>query len=82
MKKLLRLLFVVSMLSVLVVTAVQAETGSVPGGGWWSGEMVQNVGTGDATVVVTAYGSGSQYFTQQEILPPFEAINFLPNDFI
>ena len=81
MKKLLRLLFVVSMLSVLVVTAVQAETGSVPGGGWWSGEMVQNVGTGDATVVVTAYGSGSQYFTQQEILPPFEAINFLPNDF-
>jgi hypothetical protein len=81
MKKLHGLLFIVSMLSVLVVSAVQAETGSVPGGGWWSGEMVQNVGTGDATVVVTAYGAGSEYATSHVILAPFAATNFLPSDF-
>jgi hypothetical protein len=81
MKKLLRLLFVVSILSVLVVTVVQAETSSVPGGGWWSGEIVQNVGTGDATVVVTAYGSGNQYATLDYLLAPNEAKIFAPADF-
>jgi hypothetical protein len=81
MKKTLRMLFVISMLSALVVTAVHAETGSVPGGGWWTGEMVQNVGTGNATVVVTAYGGGNQYATTNVTLAPQEAKNFTPSDF-
>lgn len=81
MKRLLRLLFVVSMLSVLVVSVVHAETGSVPGGGWWTGEMVQNVGSGNATVVVTAYGGGTEYATTNVSLASFEATNFLPDSF-
>lgn len=81
MKKLLRLLFIVSIMSILIVTTVQAETGSVPGGGWWSGEQVQNVGSGNATVVVTAYGGGGQYATTNVLLAPNEAKTFAPADF-
>ena len=43
----------------MTVTAVLAETTSLPGSGWWSGEQVQNVGTTNADIYITAYDSQS-----------------------
>jgi hypothetical protein len=74
---------VVSVMLVLVLGAASvayAAESSIPGGGWWSGEMIQNVGTGDATVIVSAYGTGGTY-TAQATLAQNAAKNFTPSDF-
>ncbi len=48
----------VTLVTMLVVGMVAAQSG-IPGSGWWSGEQVQNVGTATANLVVTAYDRNS-----------------------
>jgi hypothetical protein len=64
-----------------VVSVVYAEEDSIPGSGWWSGEMIQNVGTDTASVIVTAYGSGGSTYTASDSLAVDAARNFTPSDF-
>lgn len=82
MKKIVRVTGVALIVAIAVVSVVSAEVGSIPGGGWWSGEMVQNVGTEQANVIITAYDGGSDYATVSTQLDPSEAKNFTPGDFI
>jgi len=72
---------VVGILALLLVSAVAAQS-NLPGGGWWSGEQVQNVGTGDATILVTAYDKNSQTTYQtQAVVAAGAAKTFVPSDF-
>lgn len=54
----------------------------IPGGGWWSGEQVQNVGNDTAHLVVTAYDADSSatYVATYDV-GVGSAYNFLPSDF-
>jgi hypothetical protein len=70
--------FVIALLLVAATSAL-AQTG-LPGSGWWSGETIQNVGSGDATIQVTAFGGGSSY-TSSKIVAPGAFTNFVPGDF-
>jgi len=72
------------LLALVVVGAVGAQSAaSVPGGGWWSGEMIQNVGPANAALVVTAYdASSSATYEVSDTLTPSEARNFIPSDFV
>ena len=80
MKKLVRIVGVVVVIA-LALASVTSAQGGIPGSGWWSGEMVQNVGTDDAHVVVTAYGAGEEYATVETIIGVGGANNFVPGDF-
>jgi hypothetical protein len=53
---------------------------SLPGGGWWTGFQVANVGTGNATVVVTLYDaqSSSTYQSVSKIIAPNASYTFSP----
>ena len=70
-------------LALVLVGAVGAQSASsVPGGGWWSGEMIQNVSSSSATLIVTAYDAGSSStYDATDTLAPNEARNFIPSDF-
>jgi hypothetical protein len=66
--------------ALLLASVVYADVADVPGGGWWSGEMVQNVSTETANIVVTAYGDGATYSADSS-LAPGAAENFTPGSF-
>lgn len=68
----------------LLIAGVASAQSNLPGSGWWSGEQIQNVGTGDANIVVTAYdSSSSSTYTASPDSPlaPGEAFTFTPSDF-
>lgn len=58
-----------------------AQTG-LPGGGWWSGETIQNIGTSAASVILTAYDSASSntYTASANIAAGDKAV-FTPSNF-
>jgi hypothetical protein len=65
----------------VAVASVASAQGGIPGSGWWSGEMVQNVGADTANVIVTAYGGGSEYATIETQIEVDAANNFTPDAF-
>jgi hypothetical protein len=77
MKKVGVLLLLVALL--VLPTAALAD---LPGGGWWSGEQIQNVGDDVAHVVVTSYdASSSATYTANYDIPVGGAHTFLPSEF-
>lgn len=79
MKK-VRILALVAVVTLLLANLASAQgISTLPGGGWWSGEQVQNVGNADATVNITAYDkdSGTSY-SADETIGPGEAFTFTP----
>lgn len=77
---------IVVLLSVFLVAAIFVvgviAQGSLPGGGWWSGEQIQNVGNGPATINVTAYDSSSgATYAANSTLDAAKAITFVPSSF-
>lgn len=57
---------------------------TLPGQGWWTGQQIQNIGTGNATIVSTAYDStnpGTTYMAQAGPIAPGASANFLPDSF-
>jgi hypothetical protein len=81
MKKVISLFTVLVTTMVLLVSVASAQS-NLPGGGWWSGEQVQNVGTADATVIVTAYDkSSTNTYTAQQTIAPGAAYTFVPDSF-
>ncbi|GAB4533078.1 MAG: hypothetical protein Fur0018_22120 [Anaerolineales bacterium] len=79
MKKFFISLALVLIVALVAGAALAAGTG-LPGSGWWSGEQIQNVGTGTATISVTAYEGTSTYSASQSVAPG-SAYTFTPNDF-
>ena len=78
MKKRLLVIFTASLLLLAVATSIGA---SIQGSGWWIGATMQNVGTSDATVVLTAYDSqsSSTYSLSPAPLAPGASFTVLPN---
>ena len=79
------LLVVLLSLTVILALPLGAFAGVnpvLPGGGWWTGSRIQNVGTSTATVDMTAYDSASSstYTASKSILAGGGA-TFLPADF-
>lgn len=63
----------------LLVTGLASAQGSLPGGGWWSGEQVQNVGLSAASINITAYDSNSSATYQEtKSVDPGKAYTFTP----
>jgi hypothetical protein len=80
MKKLIGAVVVVLFLSVAIV-AVVAASGGPAGGGFYTGQTIQNVGTAVANVVVTAYDSASTAtFSRNYTVPVGSSITFFSGD--
>ena len=73
----------VLVLALLLVTVgiVSAQSGNLPGSGWWSGQQIQNVGTANASVLFTAYDDqGNDYSCgDAKSAAPGQSVNFLTN---
>lgn len=70
----------VALLLVLASSAL-AQSG-LPGSGWWSAEIIMNVGTDPATIQVTAYDKDSPAtYTASQPVNPGAYYNFIPNSF-
>ncbi len=77
-----RVFSLVALLTLIVTSMVMAAPQDLPGGGWWSGEQVQNVGDAAGTVSVTAYdASSSATFDADASLGAGASKTFLPSDF-
>ena len=78
MKKISMILGFVLVIALIVAGTVMAD---LPGGGWWSGEQIQNVGTSTATIQITAYSGGATYSGDSRTLDPGASTTYLPDDF-
>ena len=78
MKKLSIIVGSVVIAALVVAGIVMAD---LPGGGWWSGEQIQNVGSSTATIQITAYGGGGNYSGDSRTLDPGASTTYLPADF-
>jgi hypothetical protein len=79
-KKLATSLLVAILIIGMMVGSALAETSALPGSGWWSGEQIQNVGSGDATIDITAYDASNTYSVSDTIAPGASK-TYLPNSF-
>lgn len=63
-KRWISAVFVIASLLITTVVSAQGPSGvqALPGGPWTTGQQLQNVGTGNADIVATAYGrTGGEY---------------------
>lgn len=73
---------VLTLIVVMAVASVAFASGNIPGTGWWSGEQIQNVGTGTGTVTITAYDSATAAtYSADKVIEPGASATFLPSDF-
>jgi hypothetical protein len=71
------LILIVLLLLLATVSLVAAQS-NLPGSGWKSGQQIQNVGTGNAQVVFTAYDkTGADFDCGSKSAPPGGSVNFL-----
>lgn len=82
MRKFLTIGASILVLGLLIAGVASAQTG-LPGSGWWSGEQVQNVGTGTATIQIVAYDSQTtNTYSESKSVAAGSAYTFTPiNDF-
>jgi hypothetical protein len=78
MKKILVLVLALLLVGVGVVSA---QSGNLPGSGWWSGQQIQNVGTQNTSVLFTAYDAQGNDYACGSAKPaaPGQSVNFLTN---
>lgn len=79
-KKLLSIFLLLVLLA--AVSIVAADTDNLPGGGWESGQQVQNVSTSNSAIVVmTPYGTDGTSFTcDDQTLAPGASFTWLPDN--
>ena len=78
----IRISVILTILTALAIVGAVFAQSSPPGSGWWSGEQIQNVGSGSGDITVTAYdSSGTTYATDTTTLTEGESTTFLPDDF-
>lgn len=82
MKKKITLALVLGLLATLALFGGASGQGDLPGSGWWSGEQVQNVSGGTATVDVVVYDSASTAtYSASASLATGASRTFVPSDF-
>lgn len=65
----------------LAFAIASTSSAALPGSGWWQGASFQNVGSGQATVVLTAYDSASSdTYSHQLTIGAGASVTVLPND--
>ena len=76
-----KILVLVLALLLVSVGAVSAQSGNLPGSGWWSGQQIQNVGTASTSVLFTAYDGQGQDFPcgPAKSAGVGQSVNFLTN---
>ncbi len=69
---------VVTALAIMLLTS--SATAALPGGGWWTFYQVQNAGTGNGALTMTAYDSASTatYTSQEFTFAPGAALAYHP----
>jgi hypothetical protein len=74
---------IVSILAiVLLMGTALAAPSDLPGSGWWSGETIQNVGTDQAQIDITAYDSASSNtYSTSDTIDSGANKTYLPNSF-
>jgi hypothetical protein len=80
MKK-MRIFALVAIVTMMVASAASAQgISNLPGGGWWSGEQVQNVGSEAATINIAAYhvSNSSMDVNATVDVDPGKAFTFTP----
>jgi len=83
-RKLLALLTLLFLLSSLVgaASAQEPDIQTLPGGGWITGTQVQNVGSGNATIMMTVYGQATgQWDLSYTDVAAGSSVNFLASSF-
>ena len=76
-----KILVLVLALLLVSVGVVSAQSGNLPGSGWWSGQQIQNVGDASTSVLFTAYDEDGNDFPcgSAKAADPGESVNFLTN---
>lgn len=80
MKK--RIFAILTLMALMSVGLVAAQSGDLPGAGWNTGQQVQNVGSSPASIVLTAYDqSGTDYNcgTNSNVAPG-ASVNYLTSN--
>ena len=74
-----KILVLVLALLLVSVGVVSAQSGNLPGSGWWSGQQIQNVGDASTSVLFTAYDEDGNDFPcgSAKAADPGESGNFL-----
>jgi hypothetical protein len=84
-KRLLLFLPTLLLMLALVVGITSAQGGGLPGSGWYTGHTVANVGSGAATIIVTAYDSASSntysFTNNNQTVPQNGSVTWLPDNF-
>ncbi len=80
MKKISIVIVLLSLLLSGVVLADEGAISELPGSGWWSGESIQNIGTGEASLVGVAYDmdATATYETDPFTIPLGGSITIMP----
>ena len=76
-----KILVLVLALLLVSVGAVSAQSGNLPGSGWWSGQQIQNVGSASTSVLFTAYDEDGNDFPcgPAKSAGVGQSVNFLTN---
>jgi hypothetical protein len=79
----IRKALVAALLLTMVVTGVASgqSISALPGGGWWTSAGIQNVGSGTANVVLTAYpaaAADTTTYSASTTIPQDGSVTFLP----
>jgi len=65
-----------------MATAQEPDIQTLPGSGWITGSQVQNVGSGNATIMMTVYGQSAGDWSQSYTdVSPGSSVNFLASSF-
>jgi hypothetical protein len=67
--------------ALLTITSIAFGQASLPGTGWYSGIVVQNVGSGDASVGIVAHGLDGSEASFSNSVSEGAILNILPTDF-
>lgn len=61
--------------------SAQAAENDLPGGGWWTGVQIQNIGGDTANIVISSYASqGTDVFTRNDTILQNASKTYTPND--
>jgi len=77
-----KILYVLIFISIATILTIRTAFASLPGTGWWSAELIQNVDSKTANIQLTAYDSSSDYEeTISDALDPGELGVYQPWNF-
>jgi len=85
MKRLLRPTTLAAIIGAFVIASVVSASGGPPGGGFYSGQTIQNVGSSPATISVTVYNSVDGAVAGSHTYPgiqPGAAVTFFASDVV